>query len=280
MSLPNGNAPSPASGKRLEGKVAIITGGAAGIGAATAKLYCHHGAKVVIADIKDDLGRALCADISYDDNVTFVHCDVSNESDVKNAVDFTLAKYGKLDIMFNNAGVIDKPCNKIMDAELSEFERAITVNCTGVFLGTKHAARAMVAAGTKGSIINNGSVCTVVGGMAPYGYVAAKHGALGVTKNAAAELGQYGIRVNCISPFLIASPMSKGFFETEGGSIEDWICGMANLKRGAVLKAEDIAQAAVYFGSDESKYVSGHNFVVDGGFTAVNNSFGLFKQEA
>ena len=98
----------------------------------------------------------------------------------------------------------------------SEFERAISVNCTSVFLGEKHVTRVMVAAGTKGSIINNESVHTVVGGMAAYEYMAAKHGALGVTKSAAAELGQYGIRVNCISPFLIASPMSKGSLKLMG----------------------------------------------------------------
>ncbi|KAJ4953035.1 hypothetical protein NE237_029867 [Protea cynaroides] len=262
-------------GRRLEGKVAVITGGAAGIGRTTAKLFTQQGCKVVIADIQDDLGHSLCNEIGPQ-MALFVHCDVTKEDDVKNAVDMAVSRFGKLDIMFNNAGIIDPPKVKIMENETSDFERVLGVNVTGVFLGTKHAARVMLPA-KQGSIINNGSVSSIVGGIASHAYVASKHAVVGLTKNAAAELGQFGIRVNCVSAFAIASPLVRKLVtKYDDDEIEKRVGALASLK-GPTLTAQDIAEAAVYFGSDESRCVSGHNFVIDGGFTVANTSFGMFS---
>ncbi|XP_077235663.1 secoisolariciresinol dehydrogenase-like [Tasmannia lanceolata] len=261
-------------GRRLEGKVALITGAATGIGETTARLFAQHGARVVIVDIQDDLGHSVCKDIGLD-VASYTHCDVSKEEDVKKAVDGTVTKFGKLDIMFNNAAILDPHKRKIIDNETSDFERVLAVNVTGVFLGTKHAARVMIPA-KQGSIIINGSAGSVIGGVASHAYVTSKHAVVGLTKNAAAELGQFGIRVNCVSPFLVASSLAKDFIKKDDGEMERWIAGMSNLK-GTVLRAEDIALAAIYFGSDESRYVSGQNFLVDGGFTTVNHTFGLFN---
>ncbi|XXG73448.1 hypothetical protein AAC387_Pa07g2362 [Persea americana] len=264
-------------GKRLEGKVALITGGAKGIGEVTARVFHQHGAEVVIADIEDDLGHLVCKDIGKN-AASYVHCDVSKEVDVKNAVDATVAKFGKLDIMFNNAGIVDPWKSNITNNEEADFEKVLGVNVRGVFLGTKHAARVMVPV-KQGSIINNGSISSVIGGVASHAYVASKHAVLGLTKNAAAELGQYGIRVNCISSLALASSLTTNFISKDDNEIDSWAQSLANLK-GVVLTAEDLALAALYFGSDESGYVSGHNFVLDGGFSIVNSSFGLFKQSS
>ncbi|XP_043691461.1 secoisolariciresinol dehydrogenase-like [Telopea speciosissima] len=263
-------------GRRLEGKVAVITGGVAGIGKATAKLFSQQGCRVVIADIQDDLGHSICNEIGAEMS-SFVHCDVTKEDEVKNAVDEAVSRFGKLDIMFNNAETIDPPKVRIMDNQKSDFERVVGVNVTGVFLGTKHAARVMLPA-KQGSIINNGSVSSIVGGIATHAYVASKHAVVGLTKNGAAELGRVGIKVNCVSAFAIASPFVKNVLKNyEDGKIEKSVEGLACLK-GVNLGEQDIAEAALYFGSDESRCVSGHNFVIDGGFTVANTSFGIFDQ--
>ncbi|KAF6164869.1 hypothetical protein GIB67_017072 [Kingdonia uniflora] len=268
----NGLVRSINAERRLEGKVALITGAAQGIGKAIAIMYSQHGAKVVIADIQDDKGYSVCQKIGLD-IASFIHCDVSIEDDVKNAVDHAIAKFGKLDIMFNNAAIQAPACPRIGDSEVSDFQKVFAVNCTGVFLGIKHAARVMIPR-KQGSILISGSLSCATGGYCTHAYTASKHAIIGLMKNTAAELGQFGIRVNTISSFLIASSLASDFFSDKG--IEDWASELANLK-GAVLGANDIAKAAIYFGSDDSNYVSGHNFIIDGGITTTNGAFGIFN---
>ncbi|MED6119993.1 hypothetical protein PIB30_016793 [Stylosanthes scabra] len=258
--------------KRLEGKVALITGGARGLGECISKLFCKHGAKVLIADIQDQQGLSL-QDAIGAQFATYVHCDVTKETDVENAVNVAISKYQKLDIIVNNAAVIDYNNHSIINDDVSEFERVLRVNITGPFLVTKHAARVMIPA-RKGSIVNVGSVSSSVGGVATHAYTSSKHGLVGLTKNVAAELGKFGIRVNCLSPYFVANDSGKEFFKLDD---EGCLNVYSNLK-GVHLLEEDVAQAALYLASDESKYVSGHNLAIDGGFTTINPMFGLFSQ--
>ncbi|XXG73447.1 hypothetical protein AAC387_Pa07g2361 [Persea americana] len=266
-----------APARRLEGKVALITGGASGIGECTARLFCQHGAKVIIADVQDELGHSVCKDIGPN-SASFVHCDVTEESDIQNAIDTAVSQHGKLDIMFNNAGIVDDPKPRIIDNEKADFERVLSVNVTGVFLGTKHAARVMIPA-RSGSIISTASVSSTVGASASHAYTCSKHAVAGLTKNAAAELGQFGIRVNCVSPYALATPLAENFVRLKGEEFEKALSGTANLK-GVCLKAEDVAQAVLYLASDESRYVSGHNLLIDGGFSIANPSFHMFNYSA
>ncbi|KAJ9559131.1 hypothetical protein OSB04_013745 [Centaurea solstitialis] len=262
------------SPRRLEGKVALITGAASGIGECTAKLFAEHGAKIVIADIQDQLGQAVCEAIGSSNSI-YVHCDVTNENDVKNAVDIAVATYGKLDIMFNNAGIMDPNKPRINDIEKTDFERVLSVNVTGIFLGMKHAARVMIPA-RNGSIISTASVCSNIGGVNSHAYTCAKHAVVGLTKNTAVELGQFGIRVNCVSPYGVASPMATYITRLEGEAFENMVNGVANLK-GVTLKVDDVAKAVLFLVSDDAQYISGHNMLIDGGFSIVNPSFGMFK---
>nr|XP_034887368.1 tropinone reductase-like 1 [Populus alba] len=257
---------SVASQKRLAGKVSIITGGASGIGASAVQLFHENGAKVVLADIQDNLGQALAQKLGED--VCYIHCDVSNEDEVSNLVDATVKKYGKLDIMYNNAGILDRSLGSILDTPKSDLDRLIGVNLVGCFLGAKHAARVMVTQG-QGCILFTASACTAIGGLATPAYAVTKHGVVGLAKNLAAELGQYGIRVNCVSPFGVATPMCEGFSADTAPMIEELLGQMGNLK-GKMPKVEDMARAALYLASDEANYVSGMNLVVDGGFSVVN----------
>ncbi|CAI0406403.1 unnamed protein product, partial [Linum tenue] len=246
--------------RRLQGKVAVITGGATGLGASAARLFARHGAKVVIADIQPEPGRLLSEEI----NSSQSHCDVTSDSDMQNAVDAAVSMHGKLDIMYSNAAVSGAKIADILSVvDREAFRNAFDVNVYGSFLAAKHAARVMIPEG-KGSILMSGSMVTASYGAAPHLYVATKHAVVGLAKNLCVELGGYGIRVNSISPYGVATPMGVESSGLDEETYEGLFTAMANLK-GVVFKAEDVAEAALTLVSDESRYISGVNLLVDGG---------------
>ncbi|XP_039122286.1 zerumbone synthase [Dioscorea cayenensis subsp. rotundata] len=281
QAMSSGGEASSTSSQRLEGKVALVTGGASGIGEGICKLFRQHGAKICIADVKDDLGQALSKSLGGDNYAAFIHCDVTIEEDVSRAVDFTAEKYGTLDIMINNAGITGNKVIDIRNVDFNEFKRVLDVNLSGVFLGMKHAARIMIPQ-KKGSIISMASVSSVIGGAGPHGYTTSKHAVVGLTKSVATELGKHGIRVNCVSPYAVPTGLSMPHLpesERSEDALEGFltfISSHANLK-GVDLMPNDVAQAALYLASDESRYISALNLIVDGGFTCVNHSLKAFE---
>ncbi|KAJ6796232.1 putative short-chain dehydrogenase reductase 5 [Iris pallida] len=252
--------------KMLEGKVAIITGAASGIGEAAARLFAAQGAFVVIADIQDQLGLAVAASIGPGRS-SYRHCDVTDEEQVESAVAHAVSARGRLDIMYSNAGVMG-PAAGVVDLDKAEFDRAMAVNVGGAALAIKHAARAMLAGGVRGAIVCTASATGHQAGLGPAAYTASKHALVGLVRAAAGELGSGGIRVNCVSPFGVATPMSCGLNGLTPEMLEATSCRLSNLK-GTVLKASHVAEAALFLASDQSVYVSGHDLLVDGGSTVV-----------
>ena len=251
---------------RLKGKVALITGGASGIGEATVRLFVEEGAAVMLADIDDERGRRLAGELGS--RAGYVHADVSREVDIKAAVDETCKRFGQLDCLFNNAGYAGVG-GKIEDVTAEGFDATVGVLLRGVFLGMKHAAPVMKRQGA-GSIISTASVAGLRTGLGPHIYSAAKAAVIHLTHSVAMELGESGVRVNCICPGGIATPIfgkSLGLTPEKAEEIIPLMKGvlenMQPIKRPGV--PEDIARAALWLASDDSSFVNGHALVVDGG---------------
>ncbi len=250
----------------LDGKVAIVTGGASGIGEATVKLFRREGASVVAADVQDERGKRLAEDLGV--GVVYQHADVSQEADVKALVDLAVSELGRLDCLFNNAG-FGGARGAIHEIPVDEFDATLGVLLRGVFLGMKHAAPVMKRQGS-GSIISTASVAGLQAGFGPHAYSAAKAAVIQLTRTVATELGESGVRVNCICPGGIATPLLASIFGGEGeaalGSLRS-ILALAQPIRRAGLP-EDIARAALWLASDDSSFVNGQAIVVDGGLSA------------
>lgn len=249
---------------RLEGKVAAITGAASGFGAGAARRFVEEGAKVVLGDIQDDAGEAVAAELG--DAAVYVHCDVTKEDEVAKLVDTAVDKFGQLDVMYNNAGVVGA-VGPIATTPAEEWHRTMDIHVSGCFYGCKHAARVMIPRGT-GSIVSMSSTAGIMGGLGPHAYTAAKHAIVGITKSIAAELAQYGIRANCISPAGMATAMVAATM----GDHTDLETTRKNLAQTSPLKGraglpEDVVNAALFLASDESGYTSGLTLTTDAGLT-------------
>ncbi len=252
---------------RLSGKVALITGAASGIGEATARLFVEEGALVAVADIQDDRGQQLVKELGS--RASYVHVDVAREADVQAAIEGVVKQHRRLDCLFNNAGYAGVR-GRIEEISVAGFDETMAVLLRGVFLGMKHAAPVMKRQGG-GSIISTASVAGLRAG-AGHVYSTAKAAVIHLTRSVATELGESGVRVNCICPGGIATPIfgkALGLSADQADATVPLMKGVLEtfqpIKRAGL--PEDIALAALWLASDESSFVNGHALVVDGGLT-------------
>lgn len=245
---------------KFESKVAIVTGGASGIGEATVRLFAAEGAKVVIADFSDR-GQTVSDELnSQGFDTLFVKTDVTNEIDIMHMVDETVQQYGKLDILFANAGIAnDGPADQLLS---EHWKRTIDINLTGVFLSDKYAIKQMMAQGTGGVIVNCGSIHSHVGKAGVTAYASAKGGVKLLTQSLSLDYASQGIRVNAVCPGYIDTPLIEGRTE----AITQHLVALHPM--GRLGQPEEVAKAVLFLASEDASFITGTTLLVDGGYTA------------
>ncbi|MFK4872460.1 SDR family NAD(P)-dependent oxidoreductase [Novosphingobium sp. ZW T3_23] len=271
----------------LAGKVAVITGGASGIGRATVELFVAEGAKVVIADIADEAGEALAQRLG--ESAVYQRTDVADPAAVEAMIDLAVSRFGGIDVLFNNAGMSCGAFPSFLDDTLEDFDRVMRVNVLGPMLGTRNAARIMAESGKGGVILNNASIAGLLAGHAMMTYRASKAALIQFSKSSAIDLARHGIRVNCIVPGHVRTELSS--FGEQGADtglaarIEEgvnavYLSNQLIKRRG---EPEDVAQVALFLASDRSRHMTGAVIPVEGGVTVgdpVNHLEQIFEARA
>ena len=254
----------------LDGKVAAITGGASGIGRAATELFVAQGARVVVADIDERAGEALCNALGH--GTDFLPTDVTSDSDIAALVDYTAKRYGRLDVMVNNAGAVGEPSG-LLDLDPDGFTATMNLLARSVLLGHKHAGRQMKEQGG-GSIVSLSSIAGLRGGFAAPSYDAAKAAVLQMARSATFELAEYGVRSNVVVPGMTRTPIMARGTQLDPARYGEFVEALRKpfaafhpLRRGG--DPVDIANAILFFASDMSSFISGQTLVVDGGLTSV-----------
>lgn len=257
---------------RMQQKVAVVTGAASGIGRATATLLAREGARVVLTDV-DASGEAVARELrEASGEALFLPLDVTDESAWESIMARTREAYGGLDVLVNNAGI--SASSPVTEQSLAEWRKVLAVNLDGVFLGTKHAVKAMRAAGRGGSIINMASVAGLVGNPGTGAYSASKGGVRAFTKAVAVECAPEGIRVNAVFPAGVRTPIWEtsdwwpGFVKQMGGEAAAWKVLESAAPMGRMAEPGEVAEAVLYLASDAARFVTGTELVIDGGYTA------------
>lgn len=252
---------------RFEDKVALVTGGASGMGAADCRLFVEEGAKVVIADLNEEMGQKLADDLG--DAAIFVNLNVADEDSWKNAIAKTNEAFGHLDILVNNAGILQQ--TGVDDTTLEQFQKIMAINVDGVFLGMKYAIPEMRKQGG-GAIVNMSSTAGLEGQVNATGYVASKWAVRGMTKTVAADVADENIRINSVHPGAIATPMTAATLSADSP------LPLAAINRPAV--PEEVAKVVLFLASDDASYMNGAELAVDGGLTlgASKHMYGILAQ--
>jgi NAD(P)-dependent dehydrogenase (short-subunit alcohol dehydrogenase family) len=248
--------------KRFKDKIVLITGGASGIGKATAEAFLEEGAIVIVTDIDDRKGKQLMDELGTKGEIEFMELDVSNVEEHEKVVKSIVKKFGKLDIAFNNAG-IGGAMKKIHEYPTEQWNKVISVNLIGVFYGMKYQIQQMIEQEDGGVIINNSSILGKVGFENVSAYVTAKHGVIGLTKTAAIEYSSKGIRINAVNPAFIKTPMIDENLDKE---MKKALVNMHPIKR--LGEPEEVAKAVLFLASDDARFISGTGLMVDGAYTA------------